>query len=226
MGKRIPFPTPTGESALPLSAFRPQRQNANRHTARGHAALEQSIAQDGWIGAMTVAADGETFDGSDRLEVGVTQDHPAPIVVDSDGTRPVIVRRVDIPTAEDARAKRLGLAANRVAALNLDWAPDVLLALADADPALLAGLWREDELAALAGTATEIDPAALWQGMPEFAHEDKTAFQSITLHFVDQAAVEQFADLVGQKISPKTRFLWYPAIEIEHYADKRYAPEP
>lgn len=44
--------------------IRPQRRNANRHTERGMAALEQSIDQDGWIGAITVAADGETFGGS------------------------------------------------------------------------------------------------------------------------------------------------------------------
>ena len=31
---------------------------------RGLSALEQSIQADGWIGAITVAADGETFDGS------------------------------------------------------------------------------------------------------------------------------------------------------------------
>lgn len=65
----------------------------------------------------------------------------------------------------------------------------------------------------------------LWRGMPEFEHEDKTAFKSITLHFKDQSAVDEFARLVGQTISPHTRFLWYPYIEIETYADKRYAPE-
>ena len=66
---------------------RPQRRNANRHTARGMQALEKSIEQDGWIGAVTVAADGETFDGSARVEKtaenGMLDD---PIVLDIDGT--------------------------------------------------------------------------------------------------------------------------------------------
>ena len=48
--------------------IRPQRKNANRHTQRGMQALERSLDQDGWIGAITVAADGETFDGSARVE--------------------------------------------------------------------------------------------------------------------------------------------------------------
>ncbi len=36
------------------------------------AQLEKSIQSDGWIGAITIAADGETFDGSARIEVGAS----------------------------------------------------------------------------------------------------------------------------------------------------------
>ncbi len=114
-----------------MSSIRPQVKNANRHTARGMQALETSLATDGWIGAITVAADGETFDGSARVEKtaenGMLDDA---IVVDSDGTRPIVVRRTDIATATDPRAVRLGIAANRVASLNLEWEPDVLAGIA------------------------------------------------------------------------------------------------
>jgi hypothetical protein len=51
-----------------ISDFRPQRQNANRHTPRGLGMLDESISDGGWIGAITTAANGETFDGSARLE--------------------------------------------------------------------------------------------------------------------------------------------------------------
>lgn len=129
--------------------LRTQRRNANRHTQRGMGMLEGSIQQDGWIGAITTAADGETFDGSARVEVtaaiGMLDD---PIVIDSDGTRPIVVRRVDIPSADDPRAKRLGLAANRVGQLNLEWEPGVLAELAGEMD--LSGLFRPDELADLA----------------------------------------------------------------------------
>lgn len=75
------------------------------------------------------------------------------------------------------------------------------------------------------GGGDGVDPAAEWTGMPEFTHEDKRAFRSLTLHFKDNAAVLAFANLVGQQITPKTRYLWYPEIEIETFADKQYAPE-
>lgn len=131
--------------------FRPQRRNANKHTERGLKALEQSVQADGWIGALTVAADGETFDGSARLGVvDKVTPNVEPIVVESDGTRPVIVKRTDILSADDTKAKRLALAANRVAELDLNWDTEVMADLAkDAD--VVAGLFDRAELRDLIG---------------------------------------------------------------------------
>jgi hypothetical protein len=135
-----------------LDTFKPQRRNANKHTQRGLGALETSIQKDGWIGAITVAADGETFDGSARIEVGASTGFDDVIVVESDGTKPIVHRRIDIPTADDPRAVRLGYAANRVAALNLDFDPAVILA--DLDAGLdLSALWNEGELNEIAKEA-------------------------------------------------------------------------
>jgi hypothetical protein len=118
--------------------FRPQARNANKHTQRGIGLLEKSIQRDGWIDAQTTAADGETISGSARLEVAADKFADGngkinPIVVESDGTRPVIVVRTDIPNADSPKAKRLAVAANQIAAT--DWNPDgvLLQALADGD---------------------------------------------------------------------------------------------
>ncbi len=61
-----------------------------------------------------------------------------------------------------------------------------------------------------------------WNGMPEFTQQDKTAFKSISVHFPDQAAIDKFAKLIDQKITPETKMCWFPQIEIESYADKEY----
>jgi len=100
--------TPTG-----LSALRPQSKNVNLHNPRGLAALYKSIRRDGLIGGITVAADGESFDGSARLET-VAQARPGVKVkvVDTTGDTLLVNRRVDIPHADDPRAKRLGYVAN------------------------------------------------------------------------------------------------------------------
>jgi hypothetical protein len=70
------------------------------------------------------------------------------------------------------------------------------------------------------------DPNEEWEGMPEFEQEDKTAIQSIHVNFKSREDVNRFAELIGQKLTEKTRSIWYPLAEIERYADKRYSDEP
>jgi DNA modification methylase len=144
-----------------LSNFRTQRQNANAHTQRGLGMLTTAIQKDGWIGGMTVAADGETFDGSARLEVlADVMPEAEPIVVHTDGTRPVVVVRDDIPNASDPRAKRLGIAANRVQ--QVDYAPDAAVLAELAGEIDLGQFWNKDELAEILKDVAEpaADPGA------------------------------------------------------------------
>jgi ParB-like nuclease family protein len=61
------------------------------------------------------------------------------------------------------------------------------------------------------------DVNAEWAGMPQFQQGDQTAFRSIVVHFKDQAAVDLFAKVTKQAINDKTRFLWYPNIEIKPF---------
>jgi DNA modification methylase len=116
-----------------ISDFIPQQRNANRHTQRGLGMLDKSMADNGFIGAMTSAADGEIFDGSARLETAYDRfgEEVEPIVIDADGTRPIIVRRTDIPSANDPKAKKLAIAANRIAQVDLDWDPELLKAIGE-----------------------------------------------------------------------------------------------
>jgi DNA modification methylase len=133
-----------------------QQRNANKHTSRGMGLLEQSIQADGWIGAITVAADGETFDGSARIEVGAATGFDNAIVVETDGRQPVVVVRTDIPTATDPRAVRLGVKANRIPQLDLDWDASVLAELADETD--LSQLFSSEELAAIFADTPQIEP--------------------------------------------------------------------
>lgn len=108
-----------------ITDFSPQKKNVNKHTAYGLRLLEKSIQGDGFIDAQTAAADGEIISGSARLELAAEKFADVePIIVDSDGTRPVIIRRTDIPNADTARARRLSVAANKIQAVDFDpdWA--------------------------------------------------------------------------------------------------------
>lgn len=58
--------------------------------------------------------------------------------------------------------------------------------------------------------------------MPEYSHTDLEPAQTVKVHFANADDREKFSALVGQKITEKTRSLWYPQASIGHYTDKRY----
>lgn len=188
--------------AKKLTDYRPQARNTNKHTPRGMGALEKSIQQDGWIGAITVAADGETFDGSARIEVGAATGFEDAIVVESDGSKPVIHIRTDIPTADDPRAKRLGVAANRVAELNLAYDVDELLASV-ADGVDLSALFRQDELDALLAAGQQAGDDEWGSAIGGLPNGDKSPFQQMTFTLADEQADEVKRALeVARKMGP------------------------
>ena len=61
-----------------------------------------------------------------------------------------------------------------------------------------------------------------WQGMPEYISGDIQSFKKVTVHFEDQESLENFANLVQQQITDRTRFIWHPGKEREVQKDKIY----
>ena len=45
-----------------------------------------------------------------------------------------------------------------------------------------------------------------WKDMPEFSQEDLTPVQSIIVHFYTKEDAQDFAELVGSRITSKTKF--------------------
>jgi len=128
-----------------LDKFRPQRRNSNKHTQRGSGMLEASMRQYGYVAPMTAAADGEIIDGSARIETSATVFGDDVLVVHHDGTKPVIMVRDDIPSADTPEARAISVAANRIAQVNLDYDAEALLGDLQAGVDL-AQFWRKDEL--------------------------------------------------------------------------------
>jgi hypothetical protein len=64
-----------------------------------------------------------------------------------------------------------------------------------------------------------------WKGMPEFIQGDAEPIQSVLVHFASVSDRELFASLIGQKISGKTKSVWYPAAEIVGAMDKEWIDE-
>lgn len=49
-----------------------------------------------------------------------------------------------------------------------------------------------------------------WRGMPEFSQQNRAAYRQIIVSFEDDAGIDQFAKLVQQNITPKTKSIWFP----------------
>jgi hypothetical protein len=64
-----------------------------------------------------------------------------------------------------------------------------------------------------------------WKDMPEFVQEDLTSRRKIVVHFRNDDDVKKFAELIGQKITPKQPSLWYPEMQPRRYAHLRYIKE-
>ncbi len=66
----------------------------------------------------------------------------------------------------------------------------------------------------------------LWDGMPEYEQQDLTAWHSVKISFRSERDMAKFAELIGQPITSKTKFAWYPEMPIRRTTDKRWISEP
>jgi hypothetical protein len=110
-----------------LSDFKPTKRNSNRHTAPGMDAIRKSMNQVGYVAPITTTADGEVIDGDARLETAAQVFPDDALVIEHDGTKPVVMVRTDIPNAEHPTAKQIHYAANLTAAINLDLDPQIVI---------------------------------------------------------------------------------------------------
>ena len=57
----------------------------------------------------------------------------------------------------------------------------------------------------------EQDPNAEWDGMPEFSGKPSSLIhKTILVHFDNDEAIIEFANLVKQKLTGKTKYIWFP----------------
>lgn len=102
-----------------LEDFSTATTNSNKHSELGMGLLADSMRRDGYTSPMVTAADGEAIIGSARLEKSAEVfPDVTPIVVESDGTRPIIVVRTDIESASSPQAQRIGAMDNRISQVN------------------------------------------------------------------------------------------------------------
>lgn len=197
-----------------LSDLIPDASNANKGTERGRYALEASLRKYGAGRSILIDRNGRIIAGNKTAETAADVGIDDVIVVQTDGKQIVAVQRTDLDL-DSKEGRELAYADNRVGELDLSFDTEQMLADVGAGVDL-SGLWFPHELDALLGNVGEdVDPAAEWQGMPEFVQEDKLAWKSVRVNFTCEKDMLSFAELVGQKLTKQTQYLWYPKKEHE-----------
>ena len=216
VAKTDPFQTTGGprmESGRALlSKFKPYPDNPRTHPKEEIALLSRLIKTRGADQPIVVDEDWFILKGHGRREAAA------------------LAKLKDFPYVQrfglsDAEKRAMRIEDNQLALL-AGW--DQGLLRAEASKLKLAGydmplLGFSDTMTTWLTSGGELvmTPMGEWGGMPEFQQDDKTAFRSIVVHFKDQEAVDAFAKVTKQKINEKTRFLWYPEIEIEPFVKVR-----
>lgn len=107
----------------------PDEQNANKGTERGGALLESSLRKLGAGRSVLADRNGRIIAGNKTVERAVDVGLDDVIVVQSDGTKLIVVQRTDLDLSKDKRARELATLDNRVGQLDLDWNVEQLLAM-------------------------------------------------------------------------------------------------
>ena len=75
------------------------------------------------------------------------------------------------------------------------------------------------------GNVAEEDWEKEWLDMPEYAHKDKTAERQLIINFKNEEDLKNFSNLIGQKITSKTKSIWFPKCGVEVVSDKMWVSE-
>lgn len=141
----------------PLSNFRQDDENANKGTPKGAELLKQSLSARRFARPTFAAADGTILGGNKTLsaaqEIGMNE----AIVIESDGSRPIVHVRTDLANSKTLEARRLALEDNRVSEVSLNWDQRILGAFAEFDKLMLDNLWDEDQIRRLVNNAGRIE---------------------------------------------------------------------
>lgn len=195
----------------PIERFIEYENNprVNDHVVDSFAAI---IKRFGFRVPMLVKSDGLVVDGHFRLKAA------RQLGLD---VLPVIL--CDDMSEQEIQAFRLSV--NKAAEL-ADWDLDLLagemeiLKAYDFDLSLIG--FDDGELSRLMSIQDGNDADDVWDGMPEYSSSDLTEWKSVKVNFLNQNDMSSFARLIGQTITEKTRFVWYPKQEKVSAMDTEY----
>lgn len=171
--------------------------------------LVESVSEFGQVETLAIGPANEIYNGHQRLNVLIAEHGPA-FEVD--------VRVSSRPLSEKEREK-LTVLLHRGA--TGEWDFDLLANEFDAGELIEWGFVSYE-----LGIVGEVDdPNEQWRGMPEFEQEAIKPYQSVIVHLMTAGDAKDFAALVEQTITEKTKWIYYPRQERQKLRNLRVKSE-
>lgn len=190
----------------------PNSWNPNMTSKRVDEAIRESIGTYGMVDPITCRRhpelDGalQIIDGEHRLEACKEMGYK---------TVPVVILDIN-----DANAKKLTIIANetrgRAEKASLSQLVAEIAEELDAHELMLGMPYYEDEFENMIGegvTAGDVSPEKEWEGMPEFQSDNLDSWKRLIVHFKCEQDYLDFQKLVGQELTEKTKYIFYPKQE-------------
>ena len=195
-----------------INTLSPYKNNARKHTENQVKQIANSIEEFGFVNPILIDEKNMILAGHGRYMAAKHLElEEVPVIKITDLT--------------EAQKKAFVIADNKIA-INSTWDETLLweeiqeLNKLGFDLNILA--FNEMEILPMTDPNVVDDPLAEWDDMPEFVSEDNTAYRTLYVHFETEEDVQKFAELVGQQITEKTKFIWHPEQKNMNTESKRY----
>lgn len=197
---------------IDLEKLTPYKNNARKHTQEQIKQIANSIEEFGFVNPILIDENKMILAGHGRyLAAKFLKLQECPTI--------------QIENLTETQKKAFVIADNKIA-MNSTWDDSLLwkeiqeLNKLGFDLSLLA--FNEMEILPLSDPNVVDDPLAEWEDMPEFIADDKSAYRTVYVHFNTEQDVQKFAELLGQNLTEKTKYIWFPEAENMNTESKRY----
>jgi len=215
---------------VPLSDLKLHERNPKNHNIE---ALNDSVERFGYVSPIIVDdTTGKVVAGHGRIETlqklkAEGKVAPSRVKVDGDEWLVPVIHGIAFRDQKEAEAYLL--ADNKLAEIG-GWFSDALTEILKDHADNIEGIgFTQAELNQILADFddnTVKDPIKEWKGLPTFEPSKKSrVYRTLLIHFESQDAVDSFAALLGQNISDKTKYLYYPKQQRENLTVLRYVQD-
>ena len=195
-----------------LENLKPYKNNPRVHSKEQIIQIANSINELGFLNPILTDENNMILAGHGRFMAAVHLNLDVAPVIQIDGLT-------------EAQKKAFVIADNKIA-MNSTWDQNSLwneireLNVLGFDLNILG--FEDMELLPIVDDGSVDDPMGEWVNMPEYIQDDLTAHRTVYVHFRNDEDVAAFFKIMKQNHTEKTKYIWFPELEINVVADKRY----